>query len=257
MKVLIINMARSTDRLAFQTAQMQALGMDWERIGAVTPDTLTPPADDPVWTRWQRPLRVTEMALMASHWAAWERVLTLNESCLILEDDAVLASDLPDFLSRIAARDDIDHLTLETRGRKKMVGRTLHAPGIRRLVQDRTGSAAYVLFPSGARKLLQRTRRQPAPSDAAISGTYALRSYQADPALSVQLDFCEYYDLPCPMPAPSTIDAVKKPPNATPAQRRRRIMAQIVMGLRMIAHLPVARRAHVRPAQHWPGITLK
>jgi glycosyl transferase family 25 len=74
MRVLIINVAHATERMAFMQAQMQALGLQWERVEGVTPLTLSPPAEDPVWHRWQRPLRTTEMALCASHAAAWRRI---------------------------------------------------------------------------------------------------------------------------------------------------------------------------------------
>ncbi|WP_416916241.1 MAG: glycosyltransferase family 25 protein [Roseicyclus sp.] len=192
MRALIINMASATERMGFMEAQMAALGLPWERIEAVTPETLVPPEQDPVWHRWQRPMRVTEMALCASHRVAWERVVALGAPCLVLEDDAVLAASLPGFLEAVVGLAGVEHISLEARGRKKLMGRRLHdrAP-IRRLYQDRTGSAAYVVWPAGAAKLLAHARRAGAPSDALISSTYGMASWQADPALSVQLDHCE------------------------------------------------------------------
>jgi len=259
MRALIINLARSTDRMAFMANQMDGLGLSWERIEAVTPETLLPPASDRVWHRWQRPLRVTEMALCASHMAAWRRVLTLGEPCLVLEDDAVLAAATPAFLERAASLSGVDHISLETRSRRKLVSRRLHprAP-IRRLWQDRTGSAAYVVFPRGARLLLDHAELAAAPSDALISSTYAMRSYQADPALCVQLDQCAAYGLPQPIPTASTIDAVTKPGFAPEtstmtrvAFRARRVGAQLRMGLRQVLRMPVAERREVRPTKDW------
>ena len=91
---LIINLAQATDRMAFMEAQMTTLNLPWERIEAITPDTLNPPKTDPIWSHWQRPLRVTEMALCASHMVAWQRIVERNTPCLVLEDDAVLATTL-------------------------------------------------------------------------------------------------------------------------------------------------------------------
>lgn len=256
MQTLIINLARSTDRMTFMEGQMARLGLPWERIEAVTPATLSPPPDDPVWHRWQRPLRVTEMALCASHMAAWRRVLALGVPCLVLEDDAVLSGGTPAFLEQVAGLPGIDHISLETRNRKKLVARRMHpeAP-IRRLWQDRTGSAAYVVYPGGARLLLAHAERAGAPSDALISSTYAMRSFQADPALAVQLDQCAAYGLPQPIPTASTIDAVTKPgfaPDTTALRRLafriRRIGAQMRMGLRQLLRSPVAERRHIQPA---------
>ena len=75
MKALVINLAGETERMSFQADQLTALDLPFERLDAVTPDRLDPPADDAYWTGWQRPLRQTEMAAMASHRGAWDRVL--------------------------------------------------------------------------------------------------------------------------------------------------------------------------------------
>lgn len=249
MRALVINLAAASDRMAFQAAQAERLGLPLERIEAVTPATLVPPAEDPVWNRWQRPLRVTEMALTASHVVAWRRVLALGEPCLILEDDALLAAGTPAFLARLAGRTDVDHVSLETRSRKKLVARKADADlPMRRLYQDRTGSAAYVVFPSGARALLAAAERAGAPSDALISSTYRMRSWQADPALAIQLDQCAAYGLVPPMATASSIDAVRKPPAAAAARpifRVRRLAAQLRMGWRQLSRLGRAERRHV------------
>lgn len=261
MRALIINMGSATERMGFMTAQMAVLGLPWERIEAVTPDTLQPPASDPVWRRWQRPMRVTEMALCASHMAAWARVEALGEPCLVLEDDAVLAAGLLEFLAAVRGLSGVEHISLETRSRKKLIGRKAHpqAP-IRRLYQDRTGSAAYVAWPEGARKLLAHARRAGAPSDALISSTYGMASWQADPALAVQLDQCAAYGVPQAIPTVSLIDAVKKPALAAEsagqrrAYRLRRIAAQLRMGWRQIRFAAVAERRAVGVAQDWVRI---
>ena len=262
MRALIINIASATERMGFMAAQMDALGLDWERIEAVTPATLEPPAEDPVWHRWQRPLRVTEMALCASHRVAWARVVALGEPCVVLEDDAVLSSGLPAFLEAVGSLSGVEHISLETRSRKKLVGRKLHAKApMRRLYQDRTGSAAYVVWPEGARRLIAHADRAGAPSDALISSTYDMASWQADPALAVQLDQCAAYAVPQAIPTVSLIDAVKKPPLeaesavARRAYRARRIAAQLRMGWRPLRFAGVAERVHIRPAAEWAQVT--
>jgi glycosyl transferase family 25 len=265
MRALIINLAAATDRLALQRVQMRALGLAWERIEAVTPETLTPPASDPVWHRWQRPLRATEMALCASHILAWRRVVSLIEPCLVIEDDALLAATAPAFLAGVAGLAGIDHVSLETRSRKKVVDRRLdpRAP-MRRLWQDRTGSAAYVVWPGGAEKLLAHALRVGGPSDAVISSTYALTSFQADPALAIQLDRCTAYGVAQPVATASTIDAMRKPVAAVAGYtlgerarfRLRRAGAQLRMGARQYARPLRAQRRHIAPAREWPSLTV-
>lgn len=264
MRALVINLATATDRMALQAEQLGRLQIPYERIEAVTPATLAPPADDPVWHRWQRPLRVTEMALLASHVVAWRRVIELAEPCLVLEDDALLASATPAFLASLAALTDVDHVSLETRGRKKLVSRRPdpRAP-MRRLWQDRTGSAAYLVFPAGARLLLDHAARIGGPSDAIISSTYTMRSFQADPALAIQLDQCPAHGIPQPIPSASSIDAVAKPvarhgypPLARLGFKFRRIGAQIRMGSRQLARLGHTERRLIAPAADFPAPTV-
>jgi glycosyl transferase family 25 len=263
MQVLIINVAAAADRLALQAAQMRSLGLRWERIEAVTPATLVPPSTDPVWRRWQRPLREIEMALLASHVRAWRRVRAMETPCLVLEDDALLAVDTPRFLAQVAPLAGIDHISLETRARKKTVSRALdpRAP-MRRLWQDRTGAASYVLWPPGAEKLIAHAAERGGLADAIISATYSLASFQADPALAIQLDRCAVYGIPQPIPSVSSVDAVEKPSSAgytaveRAAFRLRRVAAQLRMASRGYLRPFSAERRHIAPATVWPTLDL-
>jgi glycosyl transferase, family 25 len=110
---------------------------------------------------------------------------------------------------------------------------------IRRLWQDRPGAAAYVLWPAGAEKLLARA---PGLADAVISSAYNMRSFQADPALAIQIDQCEAHAIVPPIPVSSAILAVHRPSlDGLPALKRaafryRRILAQLRMGVRFAMH---------------------
>lgn len=241
-RALVINMASATARMEIMARQLDHLGLDWARQEAVTPQTLSPPADAAMWQRWQRPLRVTEMALTASHLAAWEQVD--NAPILVLEDDALLSAGLRDFLTKIRDLEGLDHVSLETRGRRKLLDR---APGpVWPMWQDRTGSAAYVVWPAGARALVARAHEIAAPSDALISETQ-MRSHQAVPAMAIQIDICAAYGISPPLETASLIDAASKPPVPKGAGfRRRRILGQLGMGLTALSH-PSAARVHVQP----------
>lgn len=240
MKALIINLAGETTRMDFQRRQMDSLGLDYERLEAVTPKTLCSPANDPFWTLWERPLRPGEKALFASHQKAWETVVRDDAPRLILEDDALLSTETPAFLAQAEAFGKAERICLEVRGRKKLVSRRLSAvhPRIRRLYQDRTGAAAYVLWPSGASKLLARGRRHPGLSDAVMSHAYEVHSYQADPALAVQLDQCAAYGIGQVLETQSSLSSAPIPRRADFSLRQRwlfrwrRVGAQIRMGRR-------------------------
>lgn len=227
--------------MAFQVRQLTEMELPFVRLEARTPKSLPVQADNAYWMNWERPLREPEMAAYASHAAAWRLVADGNLPVLILEDDALLMPNAPRFLNKIEVLDDVDHITLETRSRRKLVANSPHpeAP-MRRLWQDRSGAAAYVLWPSGARKLLTRG---PAIADAVICSAYDLTTYQADPALAIQIDHCAAYGIEPPIQVGSAILAERRPALAGLSARERagyrwrRIASQFRMGIRHAAHL--------------------
>ena len=74
MKALVINLADAGERMAFQARQLEAQGIRCERLEAIDRTGVSPPPDDAYWTGWERPLRITEMAALCSHRAAWRRI---------------------------------------------------------------------------------------------------------------------------------------------------------------------------------------
>ena len=253
MRVLIINLSRATTRMNFQDVQMAALGLEWERMDAVTPETLPVPADDLRWQQWERPMKVIEIAVLASHCMAWERVRVAGAPHLIIEDDALLAAETPVFLQELKHEGGLDHVTLEVRSRKKLVGRRHRNLPMRRLYQDRTGAAAYVLWPSGAGKLLSRADIRPGLADAVICAAYELNSWQADPGLAIQLDQCALYGMVQPIPTESST-SWDSPPRGRGVYRARRIAAQLHMGLRHLSKLFVAERRWIPLSSNWPEL---
>lgn len=251
MEALVINLARSTDRMAFQRRQLAALGLAHERLEAVTAEDAARRRPESYWQGWERPLRPAERACLMSHVAAWERIAASGRPTLVLEDDAVLSRRVPALLSALETLGGIDHVTLEARGRKKLLGRealpVLAGVALVRLYQDRTGAAAYVLWPSGASRLLARAARAAALADAMICRAYELESWQVEPACAIQLDRCGHFGIPAPIATRSTIDG-DSPTRPTPstAQRMRRISAQLRMALRHLFLVGRAERREVR-----------
>lgn len=251
MEALVINLARSTDRMAFQRRQLAALGLAHERLEAVTAEDAARRRPESYWQGWERPLRPAERACLLSHVAAWERIAASGRPALVLEDDAVLSRRVPALLSALETLEGIDHVTLEARGRRKLLGRRARpvAAGLAlvRLYQDRTGAAAYVLWPSGARRLLARGARGAALADAMICRAYELESWQVEPACAIQLDRCGHFGIAAPLASPSTIDGGGTTrPASSVAQRARRIAAQLRMGLRRLSCVGRAERREVR-----------
>lgn len=263
MQVWLINLDQQVQRLAFQTEQLKALQLPFVRLPACTPDDPEAQQAGAYWDSWQRPLSGAERACLISHKRAWQAVVRSGQPGLILEDDAWLSVHAPHTLAALANCQGIDHVSLEHRQRKKLLGtaavRLTPQSHLRRLYQDRTGAAAYVLWPSGAHKLLAMAQTQCGLADALICACPGLVSHQVEPALSIQLDQSHFWGLTPPIQTTSAISPTA--PGAKTArqwgQRWRRWAAQWAMGWRHLRHALQAQRrmVHFKPDQLWQAGT--
>ena len=236
---LVINLKSASARMAFQKEQLLNMGIAWKRMPAITIDDIQIETDDIYWDGWQRPLAPTERACLLSHIACWQVVYDNSAPYLILEDDALLADDLPAVLAAATKIKDYDLLQLETRNRAKYLEKKTFNVGpvqARALLIDRTGAAGYILWPTGAKKLLDHVDIAPGLADSIIAKSGLLRAAQVVPAQVIQNDMAQIYDVP--QEWPSEISSVSSPSHRrshkSPAQKRRRIMAQLYLGFRQL-----------------------
>ncbi|WP_324618312.1 MULTISPECIES: glycosyltransferase family 25 protein [Thalassobacter] len=254
MRCIVINLATAKQRMAFMSSQLEALSIPFQRIEAVTPSDLPNPEYRLDWNSWERPLKDTEKACFLSHLAAWKQVANDNHCTLILEDDALLSRQTKHVFRRLATKGAFDHVTLEVRKRKKVVAKQKISSGpshsLLRLYQDRSGAAAYVLSPSGARKLVERSRKQTALADAMICKSYELKSFQIEPACAVQLDRASLYGIRTEFQTESQIDVAQFGPTDKGGLqfRYRRVSAQLRMAIRRLryAHVTECREIELR-----------
>ena len=200
MKLLIINLKDEENRRAFQNEQLSFYGFDYEFLNAFSVDDISKEIYEKNSKDWQRPLKKTEVACYYSHREAWMRVLKNNQPILIMEDDALISKHLASLLLILEQIKDADLVNLENRGRKKFVSKTAVPLGdqakLLKLFQDRTGAACYILWPSGAKKLLNCEQKKGiALADAHITSCNEIVSFQVEPAAAIQLDYCEYYQM--------------------------------------------------------------
>ena len=246
----VINLAEAVDRMNFMAAQMDGLGLDFTRIEAVTPDMAMQAGSEAYWHSWERPMNGGERACLLSHMSVWRKVADGCRPALVLEDDALLSSHVAEVVKGAQDLEGIDHLTLEVRGQRKLVAPdaevTVAGHKVLRLYQERSGAAAYLLWPSGARKLLQNASRRAGLADAVISRSYELASYQLEPAGAVQLDRARVYGITPPIEARSTIGVARNADGERKGLgfRWRRARAQVRMGLRRCRH-PGAKRRRI------------
>ncbi|MDO4435409.1 MAG: glycosyltransferase family 25 protein [Cardiobacteriaceae bacterium] len=266
MKVLILNLDQSHERLKHQIQQAQALGLDWERLPAVSVSDI----DDETYRRlalsWQRPLKTTELACFLSHKKAWELVKKRNQPMLILEDDAVLAYDIAEILQEFHNLTEVDFINLETYNRHKILTRTPsqilknHRYQLYRLGIDRSGAAGYVLYPRGARKLLDYLHQRPIGlADEFINDCEALYAFQIEPAAVIQSNLCEHFGIIPPAVHQSIIYhlAPKRPAPQSAlafwAYKYRRIKAQIYLFIKRLKYPTYIKRPiQVRPEDFKP-----
>lgn len=120
LKTYLINLDRAQSRLAFMEPQLRELGIDYERFSAIDGTKLVPPYpnfDAESYAKLHgRNEHPREIACYLSHLGCLNRFLETDaEYALILEDDALLPSDLLDILqAAFIHAQDWDLLRLST-----------------------------------------------------------------------------------------------------------------------------------------------
>jgi glycosyl transferase family 25 len=162
MRTFIINLDRSPDRLARMQAQAGRLGLAFERFQAVDgiglTDDLAPYFCDGAG-RIMSPLKPGEIGCYASHLGVWRRIVTLWEpASLVLEDDAVLADDLPSFLQSLLAALprgwDLVHLCREPERAFRPLADLGDGRRLIRYSRVPTTTTGYLVSRSGAARML-------------------------------------------------------------------------------------------------------
>lgn len=253
MKALVINLDSAIERMAFQKQQLQSLNIDYERLPAYKIEDDKDPVYKKMCNTWQRPMSVSEVSCFFSHKNAWDKIIEQNKPMLILEDDAMLALNVPCILKEISAFKKIDYINLEDRkSRKKLLDKTsikdfCHSSLIR-LYQGRSGAAGYVLWPSGAKKLLDTANQRIGIADKFINEHYSLSAFQVEPAAIIQLDQCHLHGIEAPIKINTSIS---KETNSSIIKngwgfRIKRALGETKIGLNYIRHFGHAKRRKIK-----------
>lgn len=199
--VVVISLRSQVRRRAFQSAQLERLGLDFTFVDAMHPDDIDKDEMARRQSGWARPLRPTEVACLLSHRRVWADTACASGPVLILEDDAVLSGDLRQALVAIEQLENVDLVNLETFLQPKLLDRDISSLGfgnyhLARLYRDRGGAAAYVLWPRAAHKLLALTETRSPLADAAINIAPGIHRFQVLPALAIQAMFLPHSNFP-------------------------------------------------------------
>jgi glycosyl transferase family 25 len=190
--IFYINMASRPDRRDHVERQLASLGLTGTRVEAVTPSASELPAGFP--------LSAGELGCSRSHQKIWRMMVEQNiGAALILEDDVLLANEVPALLADPALlAGGVEAIQLESRGYTRALvgpGVPTGVPGVsrNRLMSSSLGSAAYIMTLELARRLLVRPDVDRLALDTLLFGwagelCYDARIFQTLPALAIQLD---------------------------------------------------------------------
>ncbi|MFM0094526.1 glycosyltransferase family 25 protein [Paraburkholderia nemoris] len=165
MKIFVINLDKSTDRLSHMTTQLDRLGCAWERFPALGPaqiESLTQTLKLPL----MRGVCTTpEKGVALSHYSIWKKMLAEGiDHALVLEDDVHFCESARIFVEsveeQIARGLRYDIIKIETflagifvdRKGINLADRT----GLHRLRSNHGGTAAYIISSDGCRKMIER-----------------------------------------------------------------------------------------------------
>ena len=253
MNIFIINLSDAVERREFQKQQLFQLGLEYKILNAVSIDDISSEIYKKHYYDWQRPLRNTEVACYFSHKSAWNKIIKTDQPALILEDDALLSKCVPELLKSFTNKQNVDYINFEASGRKKIISKV--GEGIAcnsklfRLYQDRSGAAGYILWPSGAKKLLQYERENGISlADAQIAHCNTLVCYQLEPVHIIQLAQCNYYDIPNIYSDEIKISTVSQPnnPKGHPIFWIKRIKAQVKIGVHIFSLITKSKRRYIK-----------
>jgi len=175
MRTFLVNLARRPDRLAAMTAQLDRLGIVFERFEAVDAK-FTPPEllDAPFAARGPLgSLSPGDKGCTLSHLHIWRMIAeSPDEYAAVLEDDILLADSAPEFLSdsdwipkgiglvKPERYGDANQLIVIGKPRLNVKGRTL-AP----LLSRHTGTGGYIISRETAARLAAMTDKIALPVD--------------------------------------------------------------------------------------------
>ncbi len=163
MRVYLINLDRSPERLHFFEKQASVTGIDFERISAVDGRQLS--SEELAAAVAQefefQPIGACDIGVLMSHKRAWEKLLASGRPhAAVFEDDAVLSPSIRLVLDAIDANElNFDIIKLESTLRPVVCARQtetlLSGTVLQRLHTWHGGAAGYVISAACARQLLK------------------------------------------------------------------------------------------------------
>lgn len=204
MKIYLINLDRSPERLKWFLQENATLADRVERVQAIDGRDLSPQEIETYRSMRGREiiLGVGDIACALSHQLAWQRFVDSKRPwAFFAEDDLSISADAYGFLESsdwipedadvVKAETFMEPTSLSRKNNRQAFGRTL-AP----LKAQHLGTAGYFLSARTAARLVNYAKTICEPADQIIFGAdldvfRSLRIYQIDPACCIQIRFLD------------------------------------------------------------------
>ncbi|MDM7859283.1 glycosyltransferase family 25 protein [Alteromonas sp. ASW11-36] len=164
---LVINLARSPERMALMNQQLEALAIPFERIDAVDGQQLSEVQVGEVYDgehldAYYKKLTRGEIACYLSHRKAWQYIVENQlDFAVIVEDDVELKANFPEVIQAVSQFPaDWDYVKLAEHKRKRRVVYAEKMPRYERVIYNKlpARTCAQAVSLQGAKKLLANTQ---------------------------------------------------------------------------------------------------
>ena len=201
MEIYTISLKSATERRDFHLEHLAERGINTKIVDASCGDDSAGYLE--LKNTSTRPLSRGEIGCFLSHRALWEKCFQQDTPILILEDDVILSKNFKQTIAALQEIKNIDRINLEAYGlSQKLFSKKCKIENgytLTKIIRERAGSAAYIIWPSGAKKLLKHYKNRADLADICLKN-YFLINYQVEPALAVQSNMCFHYGIVSKMP---------------------------------------------------------
>ncbi|MFQ3248221.1 glycosyltransferase family 25 protein [Glaciecola sp.] len=172
-KIYLINLARSTDRLAACARQFEEHELSFERIEAIDGDKLSPASISEIYdfshSSYHKHMTNGEIACYLSHVKVWQKVVDEQlDYAVILEDDILLKDDILEGLEAVhQIQQPWDLIKLAEAPEKRKVVHQYPVDDFSLVTYNKVPirCCAQVISLSGAKKLLAKSANVTRPID--------------------------------------------------------------------------------------------
>jgi glycosyl transferase family 25 len=191
-------MPSSSIRKTFHSEQAEKYGINFEYFDAVNGMALDDGEYEALRYTYLRPMSRGEVGCFLSHKALWQKCADMNQAVIIFEDDVILSPEFMAAAEQAYNVKGIDRVNLEGYfPQNKTFGKNtvaLNGYQLTQLLEERAGAAAYILWPSGAKKLLAHYNKRATLADVALKMPFMV-TYQLEPVVAMQAMVCDHFGI--------------------------------------------------------------